>query len=301
MGAGGEGEQEHREHGISREDVLHGCKARARTGTAPGSAFSERHPYRYDGIATHGRGRSGAFRSTGGRERARMLTINLRERGTDGHETRSDLADAVPPRGRGPSSERVTRDQMREAGLGVWSAPCGRRTTCGRIRSVQRPGEGIVLQQPEDEADSDRARWVGVPGALPGRLSDPPDDDAQTSVWEPHVPGDHRRRPSGPQAPAAPQPRRLLRPVQSDTMPGRPTTTAQRCGRARLDDDYRGLRARDESGGPPCPGPAGCAARDHFHARARPAGRRPARPRPERSGGRPDGRARLHGEHGLHG
>ena len=61
------------------------------------------------------------------------------------------------PAGAAQLGEGVTRDQMREAGLGAWSAPCERkddlRTDSERAADAGLEGYDIVLQQPEDESE----------------------------------------------------------------------------------------------------------------------------------------------------
>ena len=85
MGAGGEGEQDIESMASPGRMSSMGA---SQAGKPPGSAFSERHPTGMTESRHHGRGRSGAFRSTGGRERARMLTSQpSRTKHRRGHET----------------------------------------------------------------------------------------------------------------------------------------------------------------------------------------------------------------------
>jgi len=70
------------------------------------------------------------------------------------------------PAGAAAIGEGVTRDQLREAGLGAWSAPCGRkddlRTEAERAEAAELEGYDIVLPQPEDESEAPTEPGVPV-------------------------------------------------------------------------------------------------------------------------------------------
>jgi hypothetical protein len=65
------------------------------------------------------------------------------------------------PAGAANMGEGVTREQLREAGLGRWSAPCGRtddvRSAEERAAAAGLEGYDVVLPQPEDASEAPTA------------------------------------------------------------------------------------------------------------------------------------------------